>query len=380
MAIPLVDLHAQYLSLKDDIDRAVGRVLESGQYVLGAEVAAFEAEFAAAAGVQHAVGVNSGTSALTLALRAAGVGPDDEVITVPFTFIANVAAIDAVGARTRFVDIDPRSMTMDTGSIERQITTRTKALLPVHLFGHPVDMDPVLAVAREHDLRVIEDACQAHGATYSGHPVGGLGDLGCFSFYPTKNLGACGEGGIVVSNDAALAKTVHRLRDWGEDQPRVYTVKGGNHRLDAMQAAILRVKLPHLPAWTAARRAVATRYDERLDGVGLGTPTVMPYAGHVYHVYAVRSADRDALADTLRAQGIGAAVHYPLPIHLQPAYADLGYSVGDFPRAEAAAQEVLCLPIYPELTDAAVETVANAIRGFLLKVEPNEAAQPPQIP
>ena len=365
MGIPLVDLRAQYLSIKDDIDRAVARVLDSGQYVLGAEVASFESEFATSVGVQHAVGVNSGTSALMLSLRAAGVGPGDEVLTVPFTFVATVAAIHAVGAHARLVDIDPRSFTIDPDALAQQVTDRTKAVLPVHLFGQPVDMDPVRAVARHHGLTIVEDACQAHGASYNGQPVGSLGHVGCFSFYPTKNLAAVGEGGIIVTNDADLARTARTLRDWGQTQPRVYTLKGGNHRLDAIQAAILRVKLPHLSAWTEARRAIAARYDTRLEGMDIQTPTEMPYSGHVYHVYAVRSGQRDALAKALRARGVGVAVHYPLPIHLQPAYTDLGYQQGDLPEAEAAAREMLALPIYPELPDTAVEAVVGTIRQFL---------------
>ena len=362
MGIPLVDLRAQYLSIKDDIDHAVARVLDSGQYVLGTEVASFESEFATSVGVQHAVGVNSGTSALMLSLRAAGVGPGDEVLTVAFTFVATVAAIHAVGAHARLVDIDPRSFTMDPDALARQVTDRTKAVLPVHLFGQPVDMDPVRAVARHHGLTVVEDACQAHGASYNGQPVGSLGHVGCFSFYPTKNLAAVGEGGIIVTNDADLARTARTLRDWGQAQPQIYALKGGNHRLDAIQAAILRVKLPHLSAWTEARRAIAARYDARLEGMEIQTPPVMPYAGHVYHIYALRSGQRDALAETLRSRGIGAAVHYPLPIHLQPAYADLGYREGDLPGAETAARETLALPIYPELPHTAVEEVADAVR------------------
>ncbi|MEE8128698.1 MAG: DegT/DnrJ/EryC1/StrS family aminotransferase [Vicinamibacterales bacterium] len=362
MGIPFVDLRAQYLSIKDDIDRAVAGVLDSGQYVLGAEVTSFETEFAHAVGVQHAVGVNSGTSALMLSLWAAGVGPGDEVLTVPFTFVATVAAIHAVGAHARLVDIDPCSFTMDPDALAKGVTDRTKAVLPVHLFGQPVDMDPVRAVARQHGLTVVEDACQAHGASYNGQPVGSLGHVGCFSFYPTKNLAAAGEGGIIVTNDADMARTARTLRDWGQAQPQVYALKGGNYRLDAIQAAILRVKLPHLSAWTEARRAIAARYDARLEGVEVETPAVMPYAGHVFHVYAVRSARRDALAEALQGRGIGAAVYYPHPIHLQPAYADLGYQEGDLPGAEAAARETLALPIYPELPHTAVETVADAVR------------------
>ena len=365
MAIPLVDLVAQYRDLKKEIDSAVARVFEGGQFILGTEVASFEMEFAATIGVRHAVGVNSGTSALTLALRAAGIGLGDEVITVPFTFVATVAAIDAVGARTRFVDIDPESFTMDPKNIEPEVTKRTKAIVPVHLFGHPVDMAPVLAIADKYGLHVIEDACQAHGALYSDQPVGGLGDIGCFSFYPTKNLGAFGEGGIVVTNDVKLASTVRSLRDWGQERSQVYVRKGGNHRLDALQAAILRVKLPHLQDWTDARRRIARSYDTYFENTELRTPTEMGNARHVYHVYAIRSAIRDSLVATLQAERIGAAIQYPRPIHLQPAYADLGYGPGDFPVAEAASRELLSLPIYPELPRSGLERVATVIQQVI---------------
>ena len=360
--IPLNDLRAQYKAVGDDIEQAVIRVLRSGRYALGPEVEAFEREFAAFCETAHAVAVNSGTSALYVALRACNVGAGDEVITVPYTFVATVAAIRSTGAVARFVDIDPRSFTMDINAVEQQVTDRTKAIIPVHLFGQPVDMDPVLAVASRHGLTVIEDACQAHGATYKGRPVGSLGDLGCFSFYPSKNLGACGEGGMIVTNTPALDETARMLRNWGQDRPRHHVLEGGNYRLDAVQAAVLRVKLPHVPAWTDARRAVAARYDILLTDSGLLTPVVMPYATHAYHVYAVRCAGRDALGKTLRSREIEVGVHYPLPVHLQPAYAALGYDAGAFPIAEAAAREELSLPIYPEISDTVVTEVVNAIR------------------
>ena len=357
--IPLIDLPAQYQALKSEIDAAVARVLESGRYVLGPEVEAFEAEFAQVCEAPYAVGVNSGTSALYLSLLAAGVGPGDEVITVPYTFAATVAAITATGARARLVDIAPRSLTLDADLLEREITDRTKAVIPVHLFGQPADMDPIVDLARSHNVTVIEDACQAHGATYKGRPVGGLGDVACFSFYPSKNLGTCGEGGIVVTRHAHLTDTVRHLRSWGPVHA------SGNYRLAALQAAILRVKLPHLDSWTTRRRAIASQYGELLKETDLDLPAVMPYAGHGFHLYAVRSAQRDALADTLRARGIEVAVHYPQAVHRQPIYSSLGYAAGTFPASERLATEQLSLPIYPELTDASVGEIAAAVRESL---------------
>ena len=286
--IPLVDTKAQYQSVKADVDAAVQRVLESGQYVLGEEVASFETAFAAACDVAHAIGVNSGTSALHLALLAAGVGPDDEVITVPFTFVATVAAIEYAGARPVFVDIHPRSLTMDADLLEAAITPRTKAIMPVHLHGQPADMSPIVEIARRHGLQVIEDAAQAHLAEYDGRRVGGIGDLGCFSFYPGKNLGACGEGGMVTTNDPDLARTVRMLRDWGAERKYVHELKGFNYRLEPLQAAILKVKLDRLEDWTQTRQAHAKMYGDLLDGVNVQRPEIMPYARHVFHVYAIR--------------------------------------------------------------------------------------------
>lgn len=360
--IPFVDLKAQYYSIKDEIDRAIANVLESCQFVLGKEVATFEEEFAAYCQTHHAIAVNSGTSALHLALLASGVGPGDEVITVPFTFVATVAAICYTGAKPIFVDINPRSFTMDVTQIEKAITKRTKAILPVHLYGQPADMDPILEMAKHHNLLVIEDAAQAHGAEYKGKRVGGLGDMGCFSFYPGKNLGAYGEGGMVVTNNPDYARSIRMLRDWGQDRKYYHDLKGYNYRLEGMQGAILRVKLRHLEAWTEARRAHARRYNELLAGNGVRTPEEMPFARHVYHIYAVRTPQREALQRALSEKGIQTGIHYPIPVHLQKAYADLGYQSGDFPHSERAANEVLSLPMYPELSDENIEIVSAAVR------------------
>ena len=363
--IPLVDLQAQYASIKDEIDTAVLRVLASARFALGPEVVAFEAEFAAYCGADHGIAVNSGTSALHLALLAAGIGPGDEVITVPYTFVATVAAIRYAGATPVFVDIDPRACTIDVDQVGRAITPRTKAVIPVHLYGQPADMDPLIALARDHELTVVEDAAQAHGATYRGRRVGGLGHLGCFSFYPAKNLGAYGEGGIVVTTDDAYASMIRSLRSWGEDHRYHHVRPGFNYRMDGMQGAILRVKLRHLPAWNDARQRIAGTYDRLLVDTGVTTPAPMPYADHVYHLYPVHTPHRDALHQALEADGIQTGLHYPVPVHLQPAHADLGGQVGDHPCAEAAAASVLTLPIYPELPEDVPARVAEVIRRTL---------------
>ncbi len=360
--IPYLNLKAQHDPLRSEIEAGIARVFDSSQFVLGEEVEAFEQEFADHVGVRYGVALNSGTSALHLALLAAGIGPGDEVITVPFTFVATVAAICYVGARPVFVDIDPRSYTIAVDQIARAMTPRTRAIIPVHLYGQPADMDPLLELAARHRLRVIEDAAQAHAASYKGRAVGSLGDLACFSFYPGKNLGACGEGGIVVTDDRALAATIRELRDWGQDRKYHHIRRGFNYRMDGIQGAILRVKLRRLDAWTTARQARAAQYDRLLAGSDLVTPATMPYARHAYHVYAVRSSDRDALQRSMKAQGVQTAIHYPIPVHLQPAYADLGFGAGDFPHTERAAREVLSLPIYPELSLTSVEFVASALR------------------
>ena len=357
--IPLIDLPAQYAAIKEDIDAAVARVLASGRYALGPEVEALEAEFAGVCEAPAAVGVNSGTSALYLALLAVGIGPGDEVITVAYTFEATAAAVVATGARVTFVDIDPHSLTMDVDQLTDAVTDDTKAVIPVHLYGQPADMDPILDLARHRGLTVIEDACQAHGATYKGRPVGGLGDLACFSFYPSKNLSTCGEGGMVVTTNPALAETVRQLRSWG---PIRFS---GNYRLAALEAAVLRAKLPHLAEWNSRRRAIAERYGELLAEMELELPTVMPYAGHVFHVYAVRSSQRDALATDLRDHGVEVAVHYPSTVYRSQKYSDHGYDAGAFPVSDQLASEQLSLPIYPELGDAGVLEVADAIRRGL---------------
>src|SRR5580698_1652320 len=360
--VPYLDLKAQYQSIKPEIDAAIARVLESCQFVLGPEVTSFEQEFATYCGAAECIALNSGTSALHLALLAAGVGPGDEVITVPFTFVASVSAVTYAGARPVLVDIDPRSFTMDPAAIEAAITPRTKAILPVHLYGQSADMDPIMEVARRHGLVVIEDAAQAHGAKYKGRPVGSIGDIACFSFYPGKNLGAYGEGGAVTTSNAEYANTIRMLRDWGQDRKYHHLLRGFNYRMEGFQGAILRVKLRHLDRWTEARRAVVRQYDELLSDSVVETPAEMPWARHVYHVYTLRVEDRDGLHAALQADGIQTGIHYPVPAHLQPAYADLGYGRGAFPRSEKASEQVLSLPLYPELSPQAVIEVAGAVR------------------
>jgi dTDP-4-amino-4,6-dideoxygalactose transaminase len=360
--IPFVDLQAQYASIGAEVREAVDRVLGSGRYVQGEEVRVFEEHFAAYCGVRHAIAVNTGSSALHLALLAAGVGPGDEVITVPFTFVATVAAIRYTGARPVFVDIDPASFTMDAGRIRGAITTRTKAILPVHLYGQPADMDPILEIARERGLVVVEDAAQAHGSEYKGRRAGSIGDLGCFSFYPGKNLGACGEGGLVTTDGAERARTIRMLRDWGQEEKYAHVLKGYNYRMDELQGAILDVKLRHLEDWTEARRSRAALYNEVLADSPVDLPKEMEYARHVYHVYSVRVPDRDRVQKELRADGVHTGIHYPIPVHLQVAHADLGHGVGDFPHSEEAAESVLSMPMFAELTDDQVESAAASLR------------------
>jgi dTDP-4-amino-4,6-dideoxygalactose transaminase len=359
--IPFVDLKAQYRGLKDEVNAAIQDVLESCQFTLGSEVAAFEEEFSAYCQAQYGIGVNTGTSALHLALLAAGIGAKDEVITVPFTFVATVAAIYYTGAKPVFVDIDPRTFTIDVKVIESAITDRTKAIMPVHLYGQPADMDPILEIAKRRGLVVIEDAAQAHGAEYKGRRVGSLGDMGCFSFYPGKNLGAYGEGGMVVTNNAEYTRIIRMLRDWGAEQKYQHVLKGYNFRMEGIQGAVLRVKLRHLEAWTEARRTAAVLYNELLSGSGVPTPEAMSYARHVYHIYAIRTLQRSEWQQTLQAKGIQTGIHYPIPVHLLPAYADLGYKKGDFPHSEQAADEVLSLPMFAELSRTQCKEVSEAV-------------------
>ncbi len=363
--VPSLDLKAQYRSIKPEIDAAVARVLDSGQFVLGSEVAAFEQEFATHCGAAECIALNSGTSALHLALLAAGIGLGDEVITVPFTFVASVAAILYAGARPVLVDIDPRSFTLDPTAIEAAITQGTKAILPVHLYGQPADMDPIMEVARRHRLVVIEDAAQAHGAQYKGRPVGSLADMACFSFYPGKNLGAYGEGGAVTTCNPEYARTIRMLRDWGQERKYHHLLRGFNYRMEAFQGAILRVKLRHLGRWTEARRAIVNKYNRLLADSGVERPTEMPWARHVYHLYTLRTENRDALQKALLENGIQTGIHYAAPVHLQPAYANLGYGPGALPQSEKAAEEVLSLPLYPEMTDAQIESVSQALTDLV---------------
>jgi dTDP-4-amino-4,6-dideoxygalactose transaminase len=364
--IPLIDLRAQYQGIKPEIDRAVQRVLDDAQFILGPAVASFEKNFATFCDTAEAIGVNSGTSALHLSLLAAGVEPGDEVITVPFTFIATVAAIEYARATPVLVDVEPTYWTIDPAQIERAISPRTKAIIPVHLYGQPADMDPILELADRHGLAVIEDACQAHGSEYKGRRCGSMGRLGCFSFYPGKNLGAYGEGGAIVTSDPGLAGKIRLLRAWGEETRYEHKYRGFNYRMDGVQGAVLDVKLRHLDAWTEARRSRAAEYARRLSGTTAMVPAERPGSRHVYHQYVVQVPERDSWRATLAEAGIQTGVHYSIPVHLQPAYADLGYSPGDFPVAERAAAAVLSLPIFPELTDEQIETVASVFRAGVL--------------
>lgn len=374
--IPFLDLKAQYSQIKPEIDAAVARVVSSGHFVLGPEVTAFEGRFADYCRTAHCRAVNSGTSALHLALLAAGVGPGDEVITVSMTFVATTAAILYSGARPVFVDVDPVTWTMHPGSIEAAITPRTKAILPVHLHGLMADMDPIMEIARRHGLVVIEDAAQAHGAEYRGRRAGSIGDLGCFSFYPGKNLGAFGEGGAVVTDRPELAGRVSLLRDWGQEAKYDHVIPGYNYRMDEIQSAILNVKMDYIERWTEARRSLAERYNALLSDLPLARPQPPRDARHVYHVYAVRLQRRDDALTLLRDAGIGAGIHYPVPVHLQRAYAELGYRAGDLPVTEMLANEFLSFPIYPEMRAEQAAEVVSTLRNAAA-LRPSEAVSDP---
>ena len=360
-SVPFVDLAAQYAAIEAEVDAASRRVLRKTDYILGREVELFEEEFAAYCESQHAVGLDSGTSALELALRAYEIGPGDEVITVANTFIATALAISYTGATPVLIDADPETANVDVGRIERAITSRTRAIIPVHLYGQPADMDPIVELARRRGLVVIEDACQAHGARYKGRRVGSLGDAAAFSFYPAKNLGAYGDGGMVTTNDERVADALRMLRNYGQREKYQHLLRGFNRRLDTLQAAVLRVKLRHLDDWNAARRRHAKLYTRLLAGSAVATPIVAEYASSVWHLYVVQTHDRAGLKAHLDGQGIATGIHYPIPVHLQPAYADLGHASGDFPVAERQAEQILSLPMYPELTPELVEHVAAAV-------------------
>jgi len=371
MQVPLVDLVAQYHTIKKDVLAAFEDVLEHMQLFLGPQCQAFEHDFASYCGSEYGVGVSSGTEALELALRACNIGPGDEVITVANTFIATVEAIALVGATPVFVDMEPDTYTLDHRQLDQVLTERTRAIIPVHLYGQSADMQPVLDFAHKHGLRVIEDASQAHGATYAGRRVGSMGDIGCFSLYYSKNLGAYGEAGICVTNDGELAERLRLFRDHGSRVRYQHEVMGTNGRLDELQAAVLQIKMPYLERWNDARRAIAHIYDEQLRGVVETIPVVRSWAEHVYYVYVVQVPARDQFRQRLQQQGVSTGVHYPVPLHLQPACAPYGYKRGMFPVTEAASERIVSLPIYPEMTqeqcEYVVQTVKNSLSAYALR-------------
>lgn len=363
--IPFVDLKAQHAGIRAELEDAIHSILDSCQFTLGAEVSAFEKEFAEYCTADFGVGVNSGTSALHLALLAAGVGPGDEVITVPFTFVATVSAINYTGARAVFVDIDPATYNMDVAGLEQALTEKTRAIVPVHLYGQSADMDPIMNIASERGIPVIEDAAQAHGAKYNGRATGSLGDMACFSFYPGKNLGACGEAGMVLTSNPQYDKTLRMLRDWGAEKKYEHVLKGYNYRMEGMQGAVLRVKLRYLERWTEARRTAAAHYDELLANTGIVCPAVAANLRHVYHIYAIRTPRREQWQQTFLEHDIQTGIHYPTPVHLLPAYADLGYLRGHFPHSELAADEVLSLPMFPEITKDQCTQVCDVLKTLV---------------
>ena len=376
MRIAFVDLHAQHQPLRAALDRAIGEVVASGQFILGPQVAAFEQRFAAYCGVRHAIGVGNGMDALRLALMALDVRGGDEVILPANTYVATALAVSAVGAVPVLVDCDPRTYNLDPRGLERAVTPRTRVIMPVHLTGQAADMDAVMAVAERRGLHVIEDAAQAHGAAWRGRRCGSIGAVGCFSFYPSKNLGAFGDAGMAVTNDDALARRLAQLRNYGQSQKYDHVAAGLNSRLDSLQAAVLAVKLPHLDRWNEARASRAARYRAALRGVGdLRLQEIAPGATSVYHLFVVETEHRDRLRRHLADAGIDTGVHYPVPIHLQPAYA-AGYRMGQFPHTEALARRSLSLPMFPELRDDQVDAVAAAIRRFFDPAAPSAARTP----
>ncbi len=374
--IPLLDLKAQLATLREPIREAIGRVVESQQFVLGPEVERFEEEAARYLRASHAIGCASGTDALVISLASLGVGAGDEVLTTPFSFFATASCAYKVGARPVFVDVAPDTLNLDPARLDGAVGARARAVLPVHLFGQCSDVDSILEIARARDLAVVEDACQAMGATYRSKATGRenasgtMGEFGCYSFFPSKNLGGFGDGGLIVTGDAELARRARLLRTHGQRNRYEHELVGWNSRLDALQAAVLRVKLPHLDAWSRARAANADRYDRLFEASGLVTaghvrlPARAPYSTHIFNQYTVRAQERDDLSEHLSGKGIGWAVYYPIPLHLQPCFRELGHQPGDFPEAERACHEVLSLPVYPELTPAQIERVVGEIAGF----------------
>lgn len=366
--IPFVDLKAQYDSIKDEIDEAIQKVLNNTSFIMGEELKKFEVEFARFCDVKYAIGVANGSDALILALRACGIGKGDEVITVPHTFISTAEAISNVGGKVVFVDIEPKTYTIDVSKIEEKINKRTKAIIPVHLYGQPADMDPIIRLAEKYNLRIIEDAAQAHGAEYKEKKVGSIGDVACFSFYPGKNLGAYGDAGILVTDKEEIAEKIKLLRNHGRITKKYeHEIEGYSSRLDNLQAAILKVKLRHLNKWNESRRKNAKKYNELLNNIGgIITPYEADYAKHVYHLYVIRTEkeERDKLREELKSKGIAIGIHYPIPLHLQPAYSYLGYKEGDFPITEKASKEILSLPMFAELGDEQIEEIVEIIKNY----------------
>jgi dTDP-4-amino-4,6-dideoxygalactose transaminase len=365
MNVPFVDLRLQHQSIKAELDPAMDAVMARCDFALGKDVVEFETEFAEYCGVRYGVGVDSGLSALKLALIAYGIGPGDEVILPAHTFTATAAAVSFAGARPVLVDVDRDTFCLDVDQIEAAITPRTRAIIPVHFYGLPAEMDRIMEIAKTHDLFVLEDACQAHGAKYKGRSTGALGHAAAFSFYPTKNLGACGDAGMLLTDDLLIAERVRAMRNCGQREKHVHELAPFNHRLDTLQAAILRVKLRYLDRWVDSRRRVAALYRKRLEYCDVILPAEEQHSKHVYHLYVIRSPQRDRLQTFLKEQGIGSAIHYPLPIHMQPYYYDLGYQEGQFPIAERCCREILSLPMFPEMIDQQVEYVAREVIRFL---------------
>jgi dTDP-4-amino-4,6-dideoxygalactose transaminase len=364
MNVPFVDLSAIHQPIMGELNTAIQRVIEKNDFILGEEVARFEEEFAAYCEAGHAVGVDSGLSALELSLRGYGIGQGDEVIVPTFTFVATAAAVGFAGARPVFVDVDPLTYCIDVAQVEAAISPRTRAIIPVHLYGQPAEMDDLNTLAERNGLVVIEDACQAHGATYKGRKVGSLGNAAAFSFYPSKNLGGFGDGGVVVTSDGELAERIRMMRNCGQRTKNVHEGMPFNHRLDSLQAAVLRIKLRFLDRWNESRRRIAQSYDRLLESAAVVIPAASLEVRHVYHLYVVRSPSRDHLQTHLRENGIGSAVHYPTPIHLQPFFADQGFRQGAFPVSERLADEVLSLPMYPFVSEEQVKFVASTIEGL----------------
>ena len=367
MKVPSLDLKRQYMTVKADVDAAIQRVVECQGFILGPEVEGIERDLAGICGTKHAVGVSSGSEALHLALMAAGVGPGDAVITTSYTFFATAGAIHQRGAKPIFLDIDPRTFNMQYNEIENNIAKETKAILPVHLYGQCAEMDEILRIAEKHNLLVIEDAAQAIGAEYKGRRAGSLGDMGCFSFYPTKNLSCFGDGGMITTNNDDLAERLRVLRVHGAKPKYYHSVVGVNARLDALQAAVLRAKVKYLPGWNQRRREIARFYDNGLKGADVVVPFAEPHGVHVYHQYVIRSRKREALAAHLKERGVDTAVYYPVPLHMQKCFAGLGCKEGDLPESERAARETLALPIFPEMTQEEMEYVVKCICEFAPK-------------